>query len=700
MMSERESKMEIVINVDTGVVSTDAVVTGRNGITWVKVETNHGNPKRSFVSCLQEMARKLGLSPTEMLAQTLYIRWSSSIASDLLVQKGRGKLGLMVSKGFKDTLQSPVGGGTRLPEYFDGIILPEMFVGIKGEVDKSGRVIKDVNEEEVSELIEHLVDSGATGIVVSLCGSFFNASQEKKVREIMRREYPAHYLGSADLFLGSEVAATPDDCLRTNTAILNAYLYRDIAHHASAVEDAAHDAGYKPPLLIAHGTGAVATQVRTKALNVCNSSVATAALGCAALAEQLYGIRDFIYMDVGGGSWANIGMVYQGKAFTTTEPVIGNVSVSVPTVEVKSANGGGSAVAWLESNRGLVKVGPLAAALSGGPAAYCLGGTEPTVMDADLVLGYLDPNRFLAGSSRKLNRDKAIAAIRDKIAAKTGQSVEEAAYAIIEAAETNIVETIGQEIERRQMQPANLTLFAFGGAGGSRCCGCAGRLGIDRIIVFHFNAVASAVLSSMVDLIHVYENRMSVTLSPRQGAYLKQGKYEAFNKLVRKLEVDAKADIKAEGLKAEDARFTLELGLSGSAGSTIVEHPLFYLTDEAQVINVCNSYLSCFPGSGTQGSEVNIEGITLKARYPVPHPEFPVHEYQGADAAKAVKGTRQVYWGQGFSATNIYQQDLLASGNVVPGPAIIEAPETTYLVPPGWKYTVDQYLNGSLEVQK
>jgi N-methylhydantoinase A len=687
------------IYVDTGISFTHAVATGRNEIAWAKVGTNQGNPKRSLISCLQELARKLGLAPAEMLSHTLFIRWSSSIASELLVQGGRGKLGLIVSKDLENTLRSSSKGESGMPSYLAGVVRSDMIVGIKGQVDKSGRVMEDVSEEEVSKVMERLVDSGATGIIVSLSGSFFNSLQEKKVREIMRRKYPAHYLGSTDLFLGSEVAASPDDRLRTHTAVLNAYFHRDITHHANGVEDAAHDAGYKLPLLIAHGTGAVATQVRTKALDLWNSSIAGEALGCATLAKQLYGIRDFIYMDVGGGSRAHIGIVSQGKAFTTYEPVVGNISVNVPTVEVMSASGGGNSIAQVESSRNLITVGPLTAALSGGPAAYGLGGPEPTVMDADLVLGYLDPDGFL-GDSRKLDREKSVAAIREKIVAKTGQLVEEAAYAITETAEKNIAEAIKQEMQRKKISPARLTLFAFGGAGGSRCCGCASRLGLKHIIVHQFNAVASAVLSSMVDLFHIYKNTTKVTLRSRQGDFLSPGEYNAFNKRLQQIEEEARADIQAEGLKSENARFVMELELSGSAGSSVVEHPLFRLTSEAQVVEVCNSYASCFPDSGAQGSEVNIESITLRAEYPASHAKFPVYDYQGADAAKAIKGERQVYWGQGFSATPIYQQGLLASGNVVPGPAVIEAPGTTYLVAPGWKYTVDQYLNGDLEVQK
>jgi N-methylhydantoinase A/oxoprolinase/acetone carboxylase beta subunit len=139
--------MGIVINVDTGVSFTHAVATDKNEIGWAKVETNQGNPKRSLFSCLQELARKLDLTPAEMLAHTLFIRWSSSIASELLAQGGRGKLGLVVSKDLENVLRSSGQGETGLPSYLAGLVRSDMIVGIKGEIDRSGRVIEDVRRK-------------------------------------------------------------------------------------------------------------------------------------------------------------------------------------------------------------------------------------------------------------------------------------------------------------------------------------------------------------------------------------------------------------------------------------------------------------------------------------------------------------------------------------------------------------------------
>jgi N-methylhydantoinase A/acetophenone carboxylase len=576
--------MEIAIHADTGAAFTHAVATGTNGITWSRVETDQGNPKRSFISCLNDLARKLGLSPIEMLGQTSSITWSTSIAGELLLQGGRGKLGLIISRSVENDLRSALEGEPGAVHYGRGLVRSDMIAGIKGRVDKAGGIIEDVDEEEIGRVIESLVDAGATGIVVSLSGAFANAVQEKKVREIMARKYPAHYLGSADLFLGSEVAAASDDRSRTHTAVVNAYLHRDINHHAGGAEDAVHDAGFRPPLLIAHGTGAAATQVHTKALDVYASSTARAGLGCAVAAKELYGVSDFIYMDAGAGASVRVGAVVGGKASIIGEIVINGAPANISAVDLRSAGGGGGAIARVGPADGRVAAGPKTAALTGGAAAFGLRNGDPTVTDADLALGYLDPDSF-EGEGRKPDRDKALGAIREKIASITGQSVEKAAYAIIEAAETNIAEAIKQEIDARELRASDLTLIAFGGAGGSRCCGSARRSGIERIIVFPFNAVAPGYFSSTVD--------------------------------------------------------------------------------------------------GARG-----------------YKPFPVHRDQGADPAKAFKGARKAYWDGAFAATPVYRQDLLAPAGVISGPAIIEAPGTTFLVAQGWTYTTDEYLNGRLEVRK
>lgn len=574
--------MGIVISLDTGAAFTDIVVYDGKKIVWAKVETTHRNPKMCFIKCLQEVERKFDLSPDDILAQTSFIRWSFSLAHELVMRKEKGSVGVIVSRGSEEEIG--------LPEYLREMILADMFIDISDRTGKPGPVVKNLSKDDLGEAIRHLVECGALDIVVSLSDPSCVNLEEQEIREIASLEYPAHYLGSPGLFLGTESATTGNAPLRRNTAIINASLHRDVARYASAAEDTLRDAGYKHPIFVGQGTAEVSKLHQVSAASACNSSAAAAVVGCTGLVTQLYEMSDFVCMEVGGGSRAYTSLVCKGEVSTTTEPVISEIPVSIPMIRVTTPAGGSGSIAWVKSEGSQVEVGPRSAAISPQAAAYGLNRTEATVMDAQLVLGRLDPDNFLGGRV-KLQKDKAIAAVRDSIAVRIGKPVEEAAHDIVKRAERNIAQAIQQELEQRQMNGADMTLIALGGAGGSLCCGCAACLGIGHIIVFRFNPVASAVLSLMGK--NVYEGYRPI----EPAKLLAYEHYENY-------------------------------------------------------------------GSG------------------------------------ALKGKRPVYWDQGFVQTDIYRLGLLVPGSLVDGPAVIETFETTYLVPPGWTFRVDQYLNGEMEVKK
>jgi N-methylhydantoinase A len=246
------------------------------------------------------------------------------------------------------------------------------------------------------------------------------------------------------------------------------------------------------------------------------------------------------------------------------------------------------------------------------------------------------------------------------------------------------------------LKPEKLTMFAFGGGGGVRCCGYASRLGISRVIVFPFNAAGSAFGASTMDIMHTYERTAHITLRSRSGSY-PVSEWKPFSKAVANMVDSAKRDMRGEGFAPEQLVFTLELGINGLNGLHFIESPLVYLEKEAEANSLAGLYSL---RSGKDSGELIIESINLKALCPTHHYQLSAFEKQGPESSKAQKGTRDVYWGKGFVKTKIYERDLLKCGNRIEGPAIIESPDTTYVVPPNWSYTVDKYLNGILEVSR
>ena len=682
------------IDIDTGGTFTDGFITAGDRFELVKVDTTPHDLTVCLINCIDEAAQKFELSTQEFLSRTAIIRYSTTVGTNALLQKKGPKLGLIVTEAFTDSLYAtPVKGkASDSDDLMSAIVLAGMRVELKEQIDSKGKVIQTLDKESVRQAVEHLLDSGARSIVISLKNSAINAVHEQSAKAIIDSEYPRHYLGSVRVLPASAVTSHHDDYVRTCTAALNAYIHRDMVRYLYRADELLRQRGYRKPLLVVHSSGGATRVAKTTALNTYNSGPAAGFIGCSKIASELYGINDFVSVDVGGTS-VDIGVCCGGRVTADREPLVEGVRIGMPMITLGTAGGGGGSIARVDFESKDVKVGPESAGALPGPVAYDLGGMEPTVTDADLVLGYLDPDYFLGGK-KKLSKDKSVAAINNFIAGSLSISVEEAAWKVVQSSEDDVSQQIRENIEGKSLKPETLTMFAFGGGGGTRCCGYASRLGISKIIVFPFNAAGSAFGASTMDIMHIYERPIRITLRNQSGAY-PVAEWKPFNKAVSEMVDSAQRDMRGEGFAPEHLSFALELGLRDNGELHFVESPLIYLEREDEAKKLAGLYTS---SSSSDSGELLIESITLKAVCPTHHYELRKYTDEGVDPSQARKGVRDVYWGKGFASTTIYERDLLKYGNRINGPAIIESPDTTYVIPPGWSYTTDKYLNGILEV--
>jgi len=686
--------MEFTIDIDTGGTFTDGFITTGDRVELVKVDTTSHDLTVCLINCIDEAAKRFGLSTPELLSRTAVIRYSTTVGTNALLQKKGPKLGLIVTEGYADTLYANKDKALEADDLMSGIISPSMRMELKGKIDSHGKISQPLDEEGIRQAVEHLLDSGARSIVISLRYSAVNSAHEQRAKTIVDSEYPRHYLGSVPVLTASAITSHHDDHVRTCTATLNAYIHRDMVRYLYRADELLRQRGYRKPLLVVHSSGGAARVAKTTALNTYNSGPAAGFIGCSKIANELYEIKDFVSVDVGGTS-VDIGVGTGGKVAADREPIVEGIKIGMPMVTLGTAGGGGGSIARVDFKTKGIKVGPESAGALPGPVAYDLGGIEPTVTDADLVLGYLDPNYFLGGK-KKLVKDKSVDAINNLIAGSLSISVEEAAWRIVQSCEDDVSQQIRGNIESKGLKPEKLTLFAFGGGGGTRCCGYASRLGISRIIVFPFNAAGSAFGASTMDIMHLYEHPVHITLRSQSRTY-PVADWKPFSKAVAEMVDSAKRDMRGEGFAPEHLSFNLELVIREAKRLEFIESPLIYLEREEEARKLAQLYDS---HSGSDAGELIIERITLKAICPTHHYELPQHTEQGHDPKQAQKGIRAVYWGKGFVSTSIYERDLLMCGNRIEGPAIIESPDTTYVVPPDWSYTVDKYLNGILEVSR
>lgn len=686
--------MGYTIDMDTGGTFTDGFFTFGRRMERVKVDTTPHDLTVCFVNCIKEGAKKFEVEVAKLLADTDVIRFSSTIATNSLIERRGPRLGLIVTKGYEGSLYSQ-----NVPSGLDVFVSSDMVLGIDEQVNDHGTVVKPVDESEVRKAVNLLLDRGARTVAVSLHGAFYNPSNEQAVKKVVNDEYPKHYLGAIPVLLSSEISARPGEQQRTAATVINAYLHRAIVKHLYKANEEVRRLGYLKPLFVVHSNGGLARVAKSMAINTYNSGPVAGVIGSTAIC-RLYNIKNLVTTDVGGTS-TDIGYIHDGRYNYELEPLVEGIRINLPMIGVNAIGQGGGSKAKVVG--GDIEVGPESAGAMPGPACYDLGGTDPTLTDADVVLGFVNPDYFLGGR-RKLDKEQSFNAIKENIATPLGLSVEQAAHRIKQVVEIRIGDEIRKEVGRLGGKVKDFTLFAYGGAGPVHCCGFADVAGISKTIVFPYSSVFCAFGASNMDVAHLYERAMNLALQDQEGRLL--SKYEPFNEAVRGLQQIALKDMRGEGFAPESVAFSLQLEIrcGGETKAIVLDSPGLTLNNSDDVECLRDTFVTANKGvrrvsTGTPGS-IEIALMRLKSVSQIGHPQLLTHAQKGKDASKALKGERNVFWGNGFEQTRIYAHALLQCGNVVKGPAIIEAEDTTCVIPKDRQYFVDRYLNGVIEPVK
>lgn len=708
--------MRATIDIDIGGTFTDCFITCDGKIAITKTPTTAYNLSVGFMRAIREGAERLGFSLSDLLSQTDVIRYSTTVAMNKLIERKGPRLGLIATEGFEDSIY--IGRGS---QWADGLTVKEqrnlarisrpepliprdLMVGVKERIDSFGNVIRPLDEQDVLQKLQYLVDKGVRGFVVSLLWSFANPVHERRIREIIKQEYPDSYLGSMPVLLSSDVSPKRLEYTRTMTTVLNTYLHQTMEEELAGMGDELRDYGYRRPIMMIHNTGGMAEVFRTAAVDTYNGGPVAGLMGGAYLG-RIYGFRNVVVTDMGGTSF-DLGLVVEGSTrFYQFNPVVDRWLVDRTILDTQSIGAGGGSIARVNpylANR--LEVGPESAGSMPGPAAYDQGGREATVTDADVVLGYINPDYFHGGRMR-LDKERAIRAVRDRIARPLGIEVEEAAYLIKRVVDGNMGNEILRQTVLKGYDPRDYILFAYGGAGPTHCCGYGAYVGVRKIVTFPYSPVFCAFGSAAMDVVHIYEKSKRIPLlKPVTREYFSD--YEEFNDVVRSLQEKAIRDIRSEGFGDDEIVFNLELDMryGGQLNMKRAASPKLFLNSEddaravyeafAEEYSQAYSPLGVYPEGG-----VDIDNFVLKATIPRPKHEFRRFASRGVDSSKALKGTREVFWEEagGFRPTRIYEQTLLECGNVVEGPAVVEAEDTTIVIPRGKTFTIDQYLNGVIE---
>jgi N-methylhydantoinase A/oxoprolinase/acetone carboxylase beta subunit len=704
------------IDIDVGGTFTDLVLNFGGKTLIKKVATTPYDLSVCFSKVIEEGAGALGLKIDQLLPDVEMIRYSTTIALNRLIEKKGPRLALITTEGHEDVTLIGRGAqwidGTRVAERRnlavqnkpEPLISRDLIVGVKERVDSRGRVLRPIDEEDVRKKVRQLVNRGARGFVVSLLWGFLNPVHEKRVKEIIRDEYKEFHIGYLPVVLAGQVVGKLGEYERTLAAILDAYLQRSMQIELSAMWDKLRDRGYKKPLLMIQSSGGIAEVFRTTASRTFNSGPVSGLMGAHHVAKSL-GYKNVVMTDMGGTSF-DVGLVVEDSVRSYDfRPIIDRWMVGITMIKTLSIGAGGGSIASVNKllqNR--LQVGPRSAGSMPGPACFNLGGTEPTVTDADVVLGYLNPNYYFGGKMR-LDKNRSVYAVREKIAKPLGISVEEAAALIRNVVNGNMASAIRKEVHLRGYSPEDFILFVGGGAGPTHAEGF--MAGIEKAVTFNFSPVFCAFGSSTMDIMHVYEVSKKLTLMEPVTQKLST-EYAPFNETVEKLVEQAKRDLRGDGLDLNEASYVLELDMlyGGQFHVKRALSPRLALRGPEDVQAVCDAFEKEFseafsPFVVNPEGGVFIESFILKAIVPVRKIDLPSVPLEGRDSARAKKGERSAFWPEAkeFRLTPVYAYESLRPGNGVDGPAIVEGEYTTLVVPPAMVFSIDERSLGILEMQ-
>ena len=701
------------IDIDVGGTFTDLVLTLDGERVIAKCPTTPHDLSVGFLNAIEAGADKIGQTIEEVLPRIDIVRYSTTVALNRLIQRQGPKIGLITTEGHEDAVLIGRGAqwvdGTRVSERRnlpaqnkpEPLVSRDMIVGVRERVDSKGVIIRPLDEEDVRRKLRVLMDRGARAIVVSLLWSFTNTAHEKRIRQIIREEYKEYHIGFVPVVMSHAVVPKIGEYERTLTAILDAYLQHSMQVEISATWDKIRELRYNGNFLMIHNSGGSADIFKTPASRTFNGGPVSGLMGSAFFAKQL-GYQNVIAGDVGGTSF-DVAMVVEdsGRNYEF-RPVIDRWMVNVTMMQTISIGAGGGSIAKVDRMSRRLSVGPQSAGSMPGPVCYDLGGTEPTVTDADVVLGYVNPDTYYGGQM-PLNKAKAERAIREKIAEPLGVSMQEAAAMIRRVVDENMASAIKREVHMRGYHPEDFVLFAFGGAGPTHVAGF--KADVPKAVVFPASPVFCAMGSSIMDIVHMYEqSRRMIFMEPISEKIVIDR--EAFNEIVANLVEKAKREIASEGLPVEDAIFSLELDMlyGGQVQVKRMSSPLLQITTDEDAKAIYDAFEEEFSAAFSplvvnKPGGVFLDNFVLRATVPTKKAELPTYELVGTDSSEARIGQRAAFWrelGEEI-ATDVYQFEALQPGNRLEGPAIVEAELTTVVVPPGMTFSVDKHGLGIME---
>ena len=675
-----ESKL---VGVDVGGTFTDLIVVDEaTGAVHVsKVPTTPGNQAGGVMAAL----RAVGVEPSAVAA----IVHGTTTATNALLERKGAVAGLVTTRGFRDVLE--LGRRTRPKAYgltgsFGPLIPRDLRVEVAERVDAEGEVVTPLDEAGVERAVEALLAGGAEALVIHFMHAYANDRHERRAREIAARRWPNAYVT-----VGSEILPEYREYERGTTAAINAYVQPIMDRYLERLSEELRRQGARKPLLVMQGNGgttSVAVAVR-HAVSTLMSGPA-AGVKAAAYTAAAAGHRNVISCDMGGTSF-DVGVIRGGEPSVTAELEMGyGLPVRVPMIDIHTIGAGGGSIARVNS-AGILQVGPESAGAEPGPIAYGRGGDEPTVTDANLFLGRLNPGGLL-GVERSVDLTAIGEVLDKKLGAFLGLDPAQTAAAIVRVANDKMAGAIRLVSLERGYDPRDFVLFAFGGAGPLHATALARELAIPKVLVPARPGITSALGCLVADVRHDYVKTVNQDV-------LRMDLAEAWQVLARQVDEGLRT-LGEEGADTEAVSVRHEADVQYVGQSHVLTVPLPRTRFEREELRAAfeQAYRERFDTDlgAMRCLVVSLRTAVVGHRRPVGLEGLAPRDGRAASAEPS--GTRRVWFDGGWRETPVYRREDLAPGAAFAGPAIVEQLDSTTVVEPGDTVRVDPLGNLDIAV--
>jgi N-methylhydantoinase A len=689
-----------VAAVDIGGTFTDCIVVADDGrVAYGKALSSPADDFQSgFFGSLEAAAQQLGHSSEELFDSLLkLISHGSTVATNIVVEERGSQVGLLTTRGHEDTLEMMRGVGRITGEPPENILkLTETFkpqplvpssrvAGVTERVDCNGTIVVELDEGELRASVERLVADGCDAFAVTFLWSIQNPRHELRARELINEIAP-----EAFVTVSHEISKAVGEYERTVATVINALVGPKTSQYLSKLDARLSELGFEDGLMLMQSHGGMVPLHDGRRLPVLSigSGPVGGLIGTQRLAEDL-GVVDVIATDMGGTSF-DVGLLKDGEPLFALDTTLGKWNYRVPAVEVLSIGAGGGSIAWVEPHSRTLRVGPHSASSNPGPACYGRGGSEPTVTDANLVLGYLDPDVVFgtASDGRSIHPDRGLAeAAIGLLAEQLGLSILDAALGIVEIANTKMANLLENMVIGRGFDPRDFLLVSYGGSGPLHAAGYARALGIDRIAIpGEVASVWSAFGIALSDVRYQEESDVAI-LSPFDPAELQS----AFEALERDLMERSAGERERAGLAQVQLRRYGRMRYEWQRNELEVPFALGAL--DAGAIEVATAdfqanYAARY-GSAALLPGARMELTTLRAEIVIPIGASSAARQTGRRSEGSAKRPRAVAFTRGRDAqeTEVHNGNDLLAGQIVSGPSVIDLPTTGIVVPAGAQVT-------------